>query len=82
MNGEEALHRHNSFNGQEVRNIQKAITANVCEIHAYWLARREGLPAYSPIRRTEPRVVRNDACLCGSGRKYKKVLFAFGLIRQ
>ncbi len=25
-----------------------------------------------PIRRTEPRVGRNDPCPCGSGKKYKK----------
>jgi preprotein translocase subunit SecA len=29
-------------------------------------------PATEPIRRAAPKVGRNDPCLCGSGRKYKK----------
>jgi len=34
---------------------------------------REGAPAVrQPIVREEPKVGRNDACPCGSGRKYKK----------
>ncbi|MGD8570027.1 MAG: UPF0149 family protein [Gammaproteobacteria bacterium] len=57
----------------EVDNIRNAITPNVREIHAYWLARRENSgPSHSPVRNTEPRVGRNDPCPCGSGKKYKK----------
>ena len=29
-------------------------------------------PKQAPARRTEPKVGRNDACPCGSGKKYKK----------
>jgi uncharacterized protein len=57
---------------QEIENIRRAITPNVREIYAYWLARREASPGRSPIRREEPRVGRNDPCPCGSGKKYKK----------
>jgi uncharacterized protein len=53
--------------------IRRAITPTVREIHAYWLARRaEYAPATQPVRRSEPRVGRNDPCPCGSGKKYKK----------
>ena len=57
----------------EVENIQNAIPVNACEIHAYWLARRDDHPAASatPLR-AEPRAGRNDPCPCGSGKKYKK----------
>jgi SEC-C motif-containing protein len=30
------------------------------------------LPKQTPIKRTEPKVGRNDLCPCGSGKKYKK----------
>ena len=50
-----------------------AIEPNVREIHAYWLERRsEDVSASQPVRRSEPRVGRNDPCPCGSGKKYKK----------
>ena len=57
----------------EVEMIQQAIAPNVREIHAYWLARRADQESFaSPVRRSEPRVGRNDPCPCGSGKKYKK----------
>jgi uncharacterized protein len=43
--------------------------ATVCDIHQYWLAFR-AKPA--TIRRTEPKVGRNDPCPCGSGKKFKQ----------
>jgi len=65
--------RGHDFNADEVENIQQAITPNVREIHAYWLARREEFSSSAiPIQRSEPRVGRNDPCPCGSGRKYKR----------
>lgn len=61
------------LNEQETENIRLAITPNVREIHAHWLARREqATPANTPVQHTEPRVGRNDPCPCGSGKKYKK----------
>lgn len=57
---------------QEIENVRNAITPNVREIQAYWLARREESPGRSPIRHDKPRVGRNDLCPCGSGKKYKK----------
>ncbi len=64
------------LNEQETENIRRAIIPNVREIHGYWLARRESSPdnesSQAPVRRSEPRVGRNDPCPCGSGRKYKK----------
>ena len=64
---------HDMATDDEVDNIRNAITPNVREIHAWWLARREGhAPAPEPARHAAPRVGRNDPCPCGSGRKYKK----------
>jgi uncharacterized protein len=64
---------HERAKDAEVDNIRNAITPNVREIHAYWLARRDEHPPISaPVRRAEPRVGRNDPCPCGSGKKYKR----------
>ena len=41
--GDQATLTHNQFNEQEIRNLQQAITPNVREIHAYWLAQRSAL---------------------------------------
>ncbi len=63
------------YSDAEVDNIRNAIVPNVCEIHAYWLSRREKSPpvqAKNPVRRSEVKVGRNEACPCGSGKKYKK----------
>ena len=72
FSGDAALQTHESFNEVEIENIQKAITPNAREIHAYWLARRHEIATHSPVRRSEPRVGRNEPCPCGSGKKYKK----------
>lgn len=69
---EEGWKKLEDLSEQEAENIRNAITPNVREIHAYWLARREDAPEHSPFRRSEPRVGRNDPCPCGSGKKYKK----------
>jgi len=64
---------HDMNSKAETENIRNAITPNVREIHAYWLARREDYaPSSEPMRRVEPQVGRNDPCTCGSGKKYKK----------
>jgi uncharacterized protein len=64
--------RGHDFTDAEAEKLQQAIVTNVRAIHAYWLARRskdgEGT---RPMRRSEPRVGRNDPCPCGSGKKYK-----------
>lgn len=71
--GEQARQTYEKFHSTELENIQKAIAPNVQEIHAYWLARRQDdAPASSPVRRSEPRIGRNDPCPCGSGKKFKK----------
>ncbi len=64
---------HNLSSEIAVVNLQQAITPNVRQIHAYWLARREDTkPSASTVHRQEPRIGRNDPCPCGSGKKYKK----------
>jgi uncharacterized protein len=60
------------MNDEEVESLKQAVTENVREIHAFWLARREKtMPARSPAH-AESRPGRNDPCPCGSGKKYKK----------
>jgi len=65
--------RGHELSDGEADEIKHAITPNVREIHAYWLSRRaEQAPTAKPVRRSEPRVGRNDPCPCGNGKKYKK----------
>ena len=64
---------HDLSSDVEIDNIRNAITPNVREIHAYWLACRYGHTS-SPVtaRGSQPSVGRNDPCPCGSGKKFKK----------
>jgi uncharacterized protein len=65
--------RGHDLGDDERESTRQAIAPNVRKIHAYWLARRsEYTPVAQPVRRSAPRVGRNDPCPCGSGKKYKK----------
>ena len=65
--------RGHDLNDKEKEITRQAIVPNVRKIHAYWLGRRaESAPETQPVRRSTPRVGRNDPCPCGSGKKYKK----------
>lgn len=61
--------------------LAAGVAARVLDIHAYWLPQRgrhvlrPATPASAgavTARRDTPKVGRNDACPCGSGRKFKK----------
>ncbi len=64
---------HELSSDVKIDNIRNAITPNVREIHAYWLARRMG-HASAPVtaRRSQTSFGRNDPCPCGSGKQFKK----------
>ena len=70
--GEQAFITDENFDEQEIENLRHAIAPNAREIHAFWLARRSGDAPTATVRRSEPKVGRNDPCLCGSGKKFKK----------
>jgi len=69
---EKDFYAHEHCNRQEFKNLQKAITPNVRDIHAHWLARRSDYAPPATITRSEPKAGRNDPCPCGSGKKFKK----------
>jgi uncharacterized protein YecA (UPF0149 family) len=62
----------------------EAVEPALVEIHAFWKARRASQPPglsgddFHPVRQRAsvmqgaPKVGRNDPCLCGSGKKFKK----------
>jgi uncharacterized protein len=57
--------------------LTNQLTGSLAKIHAFWLpwrdmAHAESTLATTPLRRTQPKVGRNDPCPCGSGIKYKK----------
>ena len=69
---EQDFYAHEHCNKQEVENLKNAITPNVREIHAHWMARREDYAPATTVIGSEPKVGRNDPCPCGSGKKFKK----------
>jgi len=70
--GEQALITDKNFSREEINNLREAITPNVREIHAYWLAHRSEHAPVATVKRSEPKLGRNDPCACGSGKKFKK----------
>jgi len=58
----------------EVRQAAHDLADAVADIYEFWLQRRD-----SPFRRTSPKVGRNEACPCGSGRKAKRCCSSRGL---
>jgi len=69
---EQDFYAHDNCTKEEFINLQNAITPNVRQIHAHWLARRADYAPPTTVARGEPKVGRNDPCLCGSGKKFKK----------
>jgi uncharacterized protein len=64
---------HEMADPEQVEKLRDAIAPNVRAIHSYWFARRaQDTLSAEPLRRSTPRVGRNDPCPCGSGKKYKK----------
>jgi uncharacterized protein len=55
---------------EELIASQERVAPAVRELHAYWLSERVP-PSKEPIK-TEFKTGRNEPCLCGSGKKYKK----------
>ncbi|KAF1026132.1 MAG: Protein translocase subunit SecA [Burkholderia plantarii] len=59
----------------ERERISEQVPTAVAKIHAFWQPQREDAKQRlltQTIRRDAPKVGRNDACSCGSGKKYKK----------
>jgi uncharacterized protein len=69
---EKGFYAHEHCNKQEAENLRKAITPNVRDIHAHWLARRSNYAPAATVTGSELKVGRNDPCSCGSGKKFKK----------
>jgi uncharacterized protein len=66
-----------------MEELQLYLVMCLYEIHSYWKKNRKAALTYSelqadeelssiPYLRDAPKIGRNDACLCGSGKKYKK----------
>ena len=59
------------LDADELATLKRSIPTAVRKVHAFWMA-RGGVAASDPFVHTEPRVGRNDPCICGSGKKFKK----------
>ena len=56
----------------ELATLKRSIPMAVRKLHAYWMARGGMGGSHEPYTHSEPRVGRNDPCICGSGKKFKK----------
>ncbi|OHX15059.1 YecA family protein [Chromobacterium sphagni] len=57
-----------TFTDEEVEGYKEELTDSLHAVFAYWRAKGQ---APSTVRREGDKVGRNDACPCGSGKKYK-----------
>ncbi len=65
-------------------SLTKRIPAGVAAIYRFWLPYREAIhqrTLATTTERSQPKVGRNDPCLCGSGKKFKKCCGAAGSSR-
>ena len=65
----------NSLSGldaDELATLKRSIPLAVRKLHAYWMAKGGMAGSNEPFTHSEPRVGRNDPCVCGSGKKFKK----------
>jgi uncharacterized protein len=57
------------LDADELATLKRSIPTSVRKLHAFWLGKGGMGAAQVP---TEPQVGRNDPCICGSGKKFKK----------
>ena len=55
---------------QKRHQLALEIEAGLPAIHRFW--REHGKQSHAPLQRTEPKPGRNEACPCGSGKKFKQ----------
>lgn len=55
-----------------VRRIHHELAVFGRDEAGHWCYLEGRAPERAPVRRTQPRIGRNEPCPCGSGRKYKK----------
>jgi uncharacterized protein len=71
----EAFAEYKSLTLTERSEIAKSLITSVVDIYDYWEEERiknAELHKAKPIIHTEPKVGRNDPCVCGSGKKSKR----------
>ncbi len=60
------------LDADELATLKRSIPMAVRKLHAYWMAKGPMIGSHDPFVHSEPRVRRNDPCICGSGKKFKK----------
>lgn len=56
---------------EELETLKLSLPATVRKLHTFWKARGE-LAKTVPFEHSKKQVGRNDPCICGSGKKFKK----------
>ncbi len=69
---EEGRNRLAELDTDELATLKRSIPTAVRKLHAFWMARGPLGVTVEPFVYTEPKVGRNDPCICGSGKKFKK----------
>ncbi len=70
----EGRNRLAELDADELATLKRSIPTAVRKLHAYWLAKGSmgSVGTVEPFVHSEPQVGRNDPCICGSGKKFKK----------
>ena len=68
----EGRNRLAELDAEELATLKRSIPSAVRKLHAYWMGKGAIAASSEPFVRSEQRVGRNDPCICGSGKKFKK----------
>lgn len=60
------------LDADELETLKLSLPASVRKLHSFWLARGGSAEGHSALLHDEAQVGRNDPCVCGSGKKFKK----------
>ncbi len=69
---EEGRNSLSSLDADELATLKRSIPTSVRKLHAYWMAKGVTASSVGTVVHSEPQVGRNDPCICGSGKKFKK----------
>jgi len=72
FSSEKTRERLKDIDAEEEAILKRSIGGTARKLHAFWLERRSSSGNQQPFTHSGPQVGRNDPCICGSGKKFKK----------
>jgi uncharacterized protein len=69
---DEGRKRLDELDADELKTLKSSIPSAVRKLYAFWMERGGVVNSQVPFVHSAPQVGRNDPCICGSGKKFKK----------